>query len=72
MGVYTDGTHLIADTVDELHVFALIIGLKVNWFQPHPKHPHYDITSKAIKQRAINNGAILVTSKDIINIFKKK
>lgn len=41
--VYTDGIHLVADSLDELHAFAQKIGLKREWFQDHPKHPHYDI-----------------------------
>ena len=47
MAVYTDGTHLIADSLDELHAFAAKIGLKRYWFQDAKKlHPHYDITTR--------------------------
>lgn len=35
--------NLIVDTVDELHEFAQIIGLKRNWFQEKPNKPHYDV-----------------------------
>ena len=58
MTIYTDGTHLTADTLDELHQFAKSIGLKREWFQDH-RHPHYDL--KGSKRRAaIDAGAKLV------------
>lgn len=69
--VYTDGVHLVADTLDELHEFAANIGLKREWFQDHPRHPHYDTTSKDKKLKAVNAGAMVVSPKDIILHFKK-
>jgi len=42
---YSESTHLIADDVEELHLFASRIGLKRNWFQQGDgisKLPHYD------------------------------
>lgn len=41
--IYFDGTHLMADTLDELHAEAYYIGLERKWFQDHPRHPHYDV-----------------------------
>lgn len=69
--VYTDGVHLIADSVDELHTFAQKIGLKHSWFQNHPKHPHYDIFG-VMYTRARKNGAKLIMDRDLIPIIQIK
>lgn len=45
--LYTDGTHLIADSLDELHGYANKIKLKRGWFESHWRHPHYDIVNKS-------------------------
>ena len=67
--VYTDKIHLVADTLEELHSFAANIGLKINWFQNHPNHPHYDIWGVVLK-KAMSNGAIVISSKELIIISK--
>ena len=54
---YTTACHLIADTGDELAEFAIKIGLKLKWFQNHPKHPHFDLTAR-MRKKAIVAGAI--------------
>lgn len=36
--------HMWADTPEELHRMAHRIGMKREWFQEHPKLPHYDLT----------------------------
>lgn len=55
MSVYVDNArhpfrgyimcHMTADSLDELHEMADIIGMERRWFQAPPKasHPHYDI-----------------------------
>jgi hypothetical protein len=48
--------HLIADSLEELHLMAKTIGLKPEWFQDK-KHKHYDIT-ESMYQKAILHGAI--------------
>lgn len=42
---WTRSCHMFADTVDELHAMASVIGLRRAWFQPSPPHrfPHYDL-----------------------------
>ena len=58
---YTQACHLTADTVDELKEFARKIGLRPQWFQDHPKHPHFDLT-RGMRIRAIQQGAKEVTT----------
>jgi hypothetical protein len=70
--IYTDGTHLVSDrSLDELHLFARLIGLKKEWFQFHPKHSHYDIISQHKKALAFERGAIFVSSRKIVQICRK-
>ena len=67
--VYTDGVHLVCKNVDELHVFAKKIGLKRSWYQYHHRHPHYDLTTPHKMEIALQNGAVLVTSRRLIVIL---
>lgn len=69
--VYTDGIHLIADSLDELHEFALKIGLKREWFQDHPKHPHYDLFGSK-RYLALEYEIKVVSSKELIKILTKR
>ena len=49
-------SHLTADTIQELHLFAIEVGLRREWFQPTSK-PHYDLTIGA-RRYAVKLGAI--------------
>ena len=51
--------HLTADTEEELHNFAISIGMKRSWFQDGESHslPHYDLT-KGRRAAAVKKGAI--------------
>ena len=49
--------HLYADMTNELHAFAIKIGLNRTWFQDRPGFPHYDLTRR-IRGVAIGAGAI--------------
>ncbi|RJX77854.1 DUF4031 domain-containing protein [Pseudomonas sp. LS-2] len=62
--------HMVADTLDELHSFALKIGLRRQWFQSSASYPHYDI-KLAVRSRAIQLGAVPGTRKQIIECAKK-
>ncbi|MDD5589073.1 MAG: DUF4031 domain-containing protein [Candidatus Nanoarchaeia archaeon] len=69
--IYTDGVHLISNhSREELHEFAKKMGLKRSWFQNH-KIPHYDLL-KNRSQLAIKFGAIVVTTRELIKIFRNK
>jgi hypothetical protein len=80
MAVYTDGTHVVATTIEELHEFAWNhLRFPKKWFQTHPEHkfPHYDTITQWKKQKALAAGAIMVEgkteiarSKKIIEMFK--
>lgn len=71
--VYTDGIHLVADELDELHRFARNITLSKCWFHnPRGKnHPHYDIICAHKLQRAYDYGAKPVTKKELLRIIQK-
>ena len=49
--------HMLADTLDELHAFAALLGLKPEWFQGDASTPHYDL-SLTNRRRALALGAI--------------
>ncbi len=53
-------SHLLADTDDELHRFAMRLGLKKAWFQkPGTPIAHYDVTEPK-RQQAIQLGAVQI------------
>lgn len=65
--IYTDGVHLVADSLEELHEFADSIGLKRHFFEGVQKgHPHYDLTNPQIQAKAYENGAEKVSPKVIL------
>lgn len=65
--ILTDGVHLISNySIEELHSFAEDMGLKREWFQ-EKRILHYDLTTTRAKNRAIEMGAILVSSREIVS-----
>lgn len=70
-GIFRAGScHLAADTIEELHEFAAKLGMKREWFQDHPKHPHYDLV-KSRRERAVALGAKEVTSRELVNVWRR-
>lgn len=71
--VYSDGVHMIASTIEELHEFAGMIGLNRCYYRnPRKKrHPHYDLMNDKIRQIAIDSGAKLVTDKTIVKLCRE-
>ncbi len=67
--IITDGKHLVStESLAELHEFAMRkLGFQPDWLHvPRSRIPHYDLTTDRARQRAINAGALRVTSKKII------
>ena len=62
-------SHMIADTLPELHAMADKIGLPRKHFQNHPRHPHYDVCSSK-KAAALSYGATLADRRTIAKILK--
>jgi hypothetical protein len=58
--------HMAADTLPELHSFALRIGLRVTWFQDG-RHPHYDLTTSK-RGVAVAYGAQEVSSRGLLRV----
>lgn len=63
--------HMVAtESEEELHKFAKKIGLKREWFQqpqkPMMRHAHYDLTTKAKLGQALDAGAKLRETKELI------
>lgn len=58
-------TFVAPSTVDDLHAFALGIGLRREWFQngPRSRVPHYDLTEKR-RAAALVAGASFVPAKE--------
>ena len=63
-------SHMVADTLEELHEMATKIGLKRKWFQNHKLHPHYDV-SMSRRVLAIKYGVKEVTSRELIRIMRE-
>jgi hypothetical protein len=58
--------HLIADSTEELHLFAARLGLQHDWYQGGAKYPHYDLTL-TIRANAIAFGAIQLNGRAFID-----
>jgi len=52
--------HLLADTLDELHAFAALLGMPRRAFQDRTSGAHYDVTA-AMRDRAIALGAMPIS-----------
>jgi hypothetical protein len=82
MGVYVDDAiwgwqglkwaHLLADDTDELHRFAMRLGIHRASYQGPPKTPvpHYDLTSYE-RKRAIAHGAIACGREEIVAVLRR-
>ncbi len=57
--------HMVADSLEELHLFAARISVKPHFFHKSASYLHYDITAEQ-RLAAISSGAIEVTSKQLL------
>lgn len=63
--------HLLADDIEELHVFAAKIGMKRQWFQEGKNNlPHYDLVASK-RKIAVDFGAIEITRQELYERLKK-
>lgn len=75
MAVYVDNAripwkgrrwcHLVADSLDELHGFAMSLGLKRGWFQALASLPHYDVTVET-RVVALSRGALVADRRTVV------
>lgn len=61
---------LSPEGLEELHRLAEAIGLRREWFQNHPRHPHYDLPPDK-RVLAIAFGAVPVTSREMVRRLKQ-
>ncbi|MEO8648127.1 MAG: DUF4031 domain-containing protein [Acidobacteriota bacterium] len=60
---------LIADSIPELIDFAVLIGLRAEWFQPRSS-PHFDLTVQ-IRERALAAGAIELSKREFVGVIRR-
>jgi len=61
-------SHMLADSLEELHTMADRVGLKRKWFQNH-KTPHYDLC-QAKRALAIQLGAVEIERRQVGKLIK--
>jgi len=73
--IYTDGIHLVADSLDELHNFCQEQGIKRAWFEKRKTHPHYDIPKKfngKLIQLLLSGAVQAVPGRKVVELSKKQ
>jgi hypothetical protein len=61
------GSHMLADTVEELHAFAAKIGMRREWFQG-ASTPHYDLNESRY-EAALAAGAVKIDRHKVVEII---
>lgn len=79
MAVYVDNvripfrgmrmSHMIADSLDELHAMADAIGMKREWFQ-ETSFPHYDVSDER-RALALKLGAVAVERRELVLAMRR-
>jgi len=62
--------HLVADTEEELHKFAELLGLKRAWCHRNSKILHYDLVESK-RELAVRNGAVELSRKEFVKLWPK-
>jgi len=57
--------HMYADSIEELHEMAKLIGMSASWFQNRPNFAHYDLTP-TMREKALALGAIDDSDKKVL------
>ncbi len=60
--------HMYADTLQELYDMADLISLRREWFQSHPRLPHYDLVASK-RRLAVSRGAKEHTLREMVNFM---
>jgi len=68
---FPQSCHMVADTLVELHRFALSIGLRREWFQDHARVPHYDLNASR-RAAALRKGATELTRREFYERFLRR
>lgn len=64
-------SHMVADTLDELHAMAQRLGLKRSWFQvSRSGMPHYDICQTK-REQAIRLGAVEIDRRKMVELIRR-
>ena len=70
--LYTDGAHIVADSLEELHAFADSVELGLHWYEGVRKgHPHYDIPKTRRSEILETPGLKHISSRELLPISKK-
>jgi len=71
--VFTDGIHIVADSLNELHQFCNTVGIKKCWFEGVEKgHPHYDIPKRQkVKRIFLEPNVKRITTRELLKISKE-
>ena len=68
---YRQACHMWADTEQELHYLAALIGLKATWAQYVSSGLHYDLTP-GMRAKAIRKGAVEVDVDVLVDHMKRR
>lgn len=66
--LYTDGYHLIAENIKELHSFANSIGIPKTSYR-NKRHPHYKITNIESLQ-VLKSGALKCSTRQLVKVSR--
>ena len=72
MTVYSDGTHLAASTLAELHAVAALLRVSRKWFQDVPGHPHYNLWGSAFKKARKWGCVAFATTGELLEIIRRE
>ncbi len=62
--------HLLADSFDELEIFARKMGLHPDWIQSK-SFIHYDLAERR-RNQALKLGAIEISDKELVDLIRKE